>query len=335
MSIRFSIVATVLFLVGERAEAASPTPSPYAVIDSHALKASSEAEESIASLAKYLAEPCKTDKDKARAVYRWITDRIAYDIEGLLSGKELDTKSDSVLKSRKSTCDGYSNLYVDLAKEMGLEAVRVIGYAKGFDYKPGKPFVKPNHAWNAVKLEGRWDLLDSTWGAGSVEGKKFVKRFSEIFFLISSEKLIFTHFPSDAEWQLQKVSITLKQFEDMPKVQPTLFMLGVAPEAIHSDIDAEGFRELVFAYDIPGDSTSLINGPLDKFLTEGKEYTWVLRSNDFAKLIVMQGGKPVAMEKTGTEFRAKVKAQKGKLQIAAAEKSTDTRFSLVLEYMVE
>ncbi|MCS7045368.1 MAG: transglutaminase-like domain-containing protein, partial [Gemmataceae bacterium] len=54
---------------------------PYKAIDQHALKAPPEAEASLDSLAEYLAKPCKTDRDKARAIYRWITDRIAYDVE--------------------------------------------------------------------------------------------------------------------------------------------------------------------------------------------------------------------------------------------------------------
>jgi hypothetical protein len=285
---RFSIAATMLLLAYPQAQTASP-PNPYAAIDQHALKASTQAEESIASLAKYLAQPCKSDKDKARVIYRWITDRIAYDIEGLLSGEKLDTKSESVLKSRKTTCDGYSNLYSDLAKEMNLEAVRIVGYAKGFDYTPGKPFAKANHAWNAVKLDGRWNLLDST----------------------------------------------LKQFEEMPKVQPTLLKLNVAPDAIHAAMETKGFREFVFAFDIPGESTTMVKGPLDKFLKEGKEYSWSFRTNDFAKMVVVNGDKPVPIEKVGGEFRAKLKAQKGKLQIAAAEKPSDKRYSLVLEYVVE
>ena len=84
-----------------------------------------------------------------------------------------------MLKDRKSTCDGYTNLFDDLAREMGLESSRIVGYAKGFDYTPGKPLAKPNHSWNAVKLEGKWNLIDATWGAGSVEGNRGLFPYSD------------------------------------------------------------------------------------------------------------------------------------------------------------
>ena len=44
-------------------------------------------------LADYLARPCKTDRDKARAAYRWITDRIAYDAEAFFTGKRGDNST--------------------------------------------------------------------------------------------------------------------------------------------------------------------------------------------------------------------------------------------------
>src|SRR5262249_29933569 len=61
---------------------AAPTPalantlSPDADIDKHALAATADDEASLDQLAQYLARPCKSDRDKARAIYRWITDRI-------------------------------------------------------------------------------------------------------------------------------------------------------------------------------------------------------------------------------------------------------------------
>jgi transglutaminase/protease-like cytokinesis protein 3 len=45
------------------------------------------------------------------------------------------------------------------------------GFAKGFGYKIGEPLSTPNHAWNAVRIDGNWYLLDATWDAGVVGEK--------------------------------------------------------------------------------------------------------------------------------------------------------------------
>lgn len=52
----------------------------------------------------------------------------------------------------------------------GVHCVTVPGYSKGFGYQTGQSFSGEfDHAWNAVYLEGRWHLVDSTWGSGLVD----------------------------------------------------------------------------------------------------------------------------------------------------------------------
>lgn len=52
----------------------------------------------------------------------------------------------------------------------GVQCVTVPGYSKGFGYQTGQSFSGEfDHAWNAVYLEGRWHLVDSTWGSGLVD----------------------------------------------------------------------------------------------------------------------------------------------------------------------
>ena len=50
-----------------------------------------------------------------------------------------------------------------------MQCVTVPGYSKGFGYQTGQSFSGEfDHAWNAVYREGRWHLVDSTWGSGLV-----------------------------------------------------------------------------------------------------------------------------------------------------------------------
>lgn len=52
----------------------------------------------------------------------------------------------------------------------GVQCMTVPGYSKGFGYQTGQSFSGEfDHVWNAVYLEGRWHLVDSTWGSGLVD----------------------------------------------------------------------------------------------------------------------------------------------------------------------
>ena len=208
------------------AQKAAVPPSrgrPYELIDRHALNAPVEAERSIDALAEYLTRPATTDRDRARAIFRWITDRIAYNAEAFLAGTPVgDCSAEAVLRSRKTVCAGYANLFEQLARQAGLDAVKISGYAKGFGYVPGEK-LSPNHAWNAVKIEEQWRLVDSTWGAGMTDAAKgFVKQLNEQWFLTSPEQMILSHFPDDPARQFLPLPIDAETFRRWPKVPDLL-----------------------------------------------------------------------------------------------------------------
>ncbi|MDD2835635.1 MAG: hypothetical protein PHY05_05740, partial [Methanothrix sp.] len=58
----------------------------YEEIDLHAMNAPSSAEATIESLAAYLIEPAKNDREKARAIFRWITENIDYNVAVFFGG---------------------------------------------------------------------------------------------------------------------------------------------------------------------------------------------------------------------------------------------------------
>lgn len=58
---------------------------------------------------------------KTRALFKWICNNIKYDVAAFTSGKRTDVSAPTVLKSRKSVCEGYANLFYALAKECNLE----------------------------------------------------------------------------------------------------------------------------------------------------------------------------------------------------------------------
>jgi hypothetical protein len=125
-------------------------------------------------------------------------------------------------------CGGYSDLFTALARAAGLEAESITGYGKGHAYEVGEPIAGPaNHAWNAVKIDGEWRLVDCTWGAGTVEDDSYVKRFNPFYFLTPPLAFSWLHFPVDPRWQLRDPPLSLAEFEALPLVRHPFFEYGL------------------------------------------------------------------------------------------------------------
>lgn len=204
-----------------------PETRDYKAVDRHALAASARDEASVESLAAYLSRGARSDREKARAIYRWITDRIAYDGEALRSGKLPDPDPEITLKTRRGVCSGYAELYAALARRMGLTVEVISGHAKGLN--AGRRNSESNgHAWNAVLLDGKWELLDSTWGAGNTDQNfQFKKEFDDAYFCVPPPVLLASHLPETPKWQLRARPISEAEFWASPKLRPEFFSQGL------------------------------------------------------------------------------------------------------------
>jgi transglutaminase/protease-like cytokinesis protein 3 len=200
----------------------------YSTIDRHALNTPRSAERSIPSLASYLFKTARNDEEKARAIFRWITSRISYDTSALFSGSYGDTSPAGILDSRSSICMGYAGLFKALCDQAEIKCVVINGYGKGYGYRPGdRTGGRTNHAWNAVQIDGKWQLVDSTWGAGHVDSKgKFVRDYEEFYFFTPPHLFVIDHLPADPEWQLLDKPLTTKQYDERVELNSLFFELG-------------------------------------------------------------------------------------------------------------
>lgn len=199
-------------------------------IDEHVLQTLRLTELRVERLADYFLEVAETDAEKARAIYRWITDRIRFDVETFFKGDLQAVTGQEVLHSRKAVCSGYTVLFKELARAMDLEVKIIKGHSKGYGFEPGNTSTLPvNHSWIAARIEGEWQLLDPTWGAGHIveSTRTFKLVFSEFYFLAKPEQLIFTHLPKDEKWQLLERPITEAEYLELAMVSPYFFQHGI------------------------------------------------------------------------------------------------------------
>lgn len=330
----FFLLITVLFT--QTVPADDQIANPYASIDAHALAAPPEAETSITGLASYLTRPARNDEEKSRAIYRWMTDRINYDADAYLRNRLRHMDAAEVLKSRTSICSGYARLFETLGSAAGLEIVTIRGYAKGYSFVPGTVFDIPNHEWNAVRIGGTWRFVDSTWGAGYVKDGRYIREFSENYFLTSPEAFIFTHLPVSETWQLQSTPHLGKaEFESLPVPGSAFFNLGIRGETAWNAIHATDFRsEFVSTFDTPLHLVSVKRAPLAHRLAVGESQHWTIESTAFEKMALMYRKRWIEMDKESSRFDASVTPDEQGELLVLGKKPDDDSYVAILGYVV-
>ncbi|XP_073481616.1 kyphoscoliosis peptidase-like isoform X2 [Aquarana catesbeiana] len=181
-------------------------------------------------LVKELISVSKTDLEKTRATWIWICHHIEYDVQGYKNRFAQSSNASDVFRTRKGVCAGYSSLFQHMCSLSGVQCKKVSGYAKGAGYHVGKKIAgDSDHAWNMVYLEGRWHLLDSTWGAGTANMKinKFNFSYNEFYFLTHPALFIEDHFPELGECQLLRTEVPLEIFQRSPYVYSDFYSLGM------------------------------------------------------------------------------------------------------------
>jgi hypothetical protein len=270
-------------------------------IDRYALKASKKAEATLESLVKYLVKPAKNDREKVRAIFRWVADRLQYDAAALFAGKPGDNSAATVFKTRKCVCGGYANLMKAMCDEAGIEAVVIIGKARGFGSEVGRPKAS-GHAWNAVKLDDKWCLLDATWAGRGLEKQKSLRTFKPYYFLVPPEELILTHFPKESRWQLVESPMSEETFDKQPYVPPMLLHVGFTRQAIQKEMDREGFKEFVKAAPFPNKTFKVRAAPVGLHLKPGSKHRFSLEAPEAVLMAFHDGTRFHPLRRKGKTF---------------------------------
>lgn len=173
----------------------------------------------VKTLASRITRGMSSDSMKVRAIYEWVTDNIAYDVD-LFKYADFKQyaetqKPENVIKHRKAVCMGYTNLFQDLCVASGIRAYTITGYSKNLDSRTNALiFSTDRHSWNAVKVNNKWYLCDPTWSAGAINVRTgmFKKQLNEEFYLSEGRNFIKRHIPFDPLWQFSDAPVSMEEF---------------------------------------------------------------------------------------------------------------------------
>lgn len=251
-------------------------------IDAHVLSTPEEKTESVEVLSEYLTSPWQGDRNKAYAIFRWLSFNVAYDVDGFFGRAEKKSNdAASVLRHKTSVCAGYASLFEALGKVAGLQVHSIEGYAKGYGFEPGQRIKDQNHAWNGVQVNGEWFISEPTWGAGYLGADLMFHRSPDVaMFLMDPEYAICSHYPADEQWQLLDKPISKEEFERLVVPSGRIHQMGIEvlshKESIYDISDADNIEMMFYS-----PSLKILRGDLKNLSCkehEGRKWTQVLPS---------------------------------------------------------
>ena len=186
------------------------------------------------TIAEKLTQPFSSDSEKVRAIYYWVTHNISYDVVRFHRPERMaiflnstdSAELEDYVTSRYGTmtydrgtgvCEGYASLFKLLCRKAKINCVVVRGYGRTSMTDIGKPY-NTNHAWNAVKVDGKWRLVDACWGSGYCDDAvtTFHQKFTDYYFLTAPDVFAYNHYPDNTEWLLTNSPASVQEFTLLP-----------------------------------------------------------------------------------------------------------------------
>jgi transglutaminase/protease-like cytokinesis protein 3 len=217
---RLFCVSIICFALGLRGVAQVPD---YAAVDRHAR----DMQEPITELSRLDSMLSLVDRryslpeEKIRFVFTWMASNLEYDCGEDDLGPGTASTLEEVLRTHRSKCMGYSSLMNYCLRKLGFESVSIRGVAKTARkdlFWDAERFPRPNHAWNAVKVRDKWELLDPTWASGEASENcdTVIRAFAPFYFFPQPRLLALSHFPADSTWQLLEDPLSREDFISLP-----------------------------------------------------------------------------------------------------------------------
>lgn len=209
--------------------------------------------ESTEELAEKIDKDFNSDYEKARAIYSWIAFNIKYDYDAFLNPpgsmrfsyrneaekqRKIQEFNNQILekafKSKKAVCEGFTLLFQHLTALVGIKSEIIKGDSKTRLADIGRKSTSSNHAWNIVLIDGKWRLIDVTWGQGYYDGNKgrMVKDFDPAYFDTEPDFFFAKHFPDSGSFLNRKLD--KKEFLNGPLIYNTTITGNnkiIAPES--------------------------------------------------------------------------------------------------------
>lgn len=262
-------------------------------------------EKSWNKVAHLIGDSCKTELEKVYTIYTYIAGFYKYDMNRLKLIYKRKIKRElylsEVIKNKKGVCGDFSNLFVTLCDSLDIGCFRVSGYSRTFSiFHPVKKNYY-NHAWNVVRVEGKWYPVDVTFGMQHFTNKKLDQDKINYSFLFSDPvKFGIIHLPADPVFQLLNRQRSYKDFRyrrflwkmsDPAQTPPADSILNLRLEKDWKDrLLDEAFAAQEFNEKVRGASLKLLEVRINKVLDKKTKRKQLLLKKDYNDAIYLYDG---------------------------------------------
>ena len=208
----------------------------------------------IEKVCKSISDSAKNDFEKVKMIHDFVTVLIHHG-NPLIHGNVFHQDYYTILKNRVpvATSDGFANVFKGFCDKLGFPCKKVHGYKRRMHWgnsilNEQEPII-PNHTWNIVEIYKAWYIVDCTWDSyyGSpivtrqttditkippyIEERKIYpyinENYSTELLFPKAEDFIYTHFPSNPEYQLIPHKISAEEFIKLPcLLRPEFFQVS-------------------------------------------------------------------------------------------------------------
>lgn len=215
-----------------------------------------DAQVSIDTVGAYLESHFPDLRERTKAIHDYVVLRLSYDEETLkrlmanpTGADEPSQQAEDVFARRTAVCEGYARLMVALGKASGVSIAYVTGSIRdarrrvmeGDDATVKAALEGYGHAWNAVLLDGKWELIDATWDDPTGAAPSGTKVRSTYLFT-PPELMVYNHLPDDPNWQLLPAPLSTGDFVREPMMEPDMGRYGIGlldPTRAQVSVDGE------------------------------------------------------------------------------------------------
>ncbi|MAD96575.1 MAG: transglutaminase [Flavobacteriaceae bacterium] len=197
----------------------------------------------VEQLAKRISVDFDSDTDKAKAAFYWLSKNIRYNLRELYNPRRRsvsfrysseaerqqklqqirDQLINKAFKTKLGVCEEYAQSFKKICDLMDLEAYVIKGYVRINTNEIGKIPGRTNHAWNVIKLNNRFIILDATWAAGYEFQNRWVRDFNPYYWDIPYQNIFKTHFPKERIWTLRFGRMGIDEFFNQPLFSNSFF----------------------------------------------------------------------------------------------------------------
>lgn len=265
----------------------------YSAIDNYVKSLSITTDMSYESAAQKICQRATNDTEKARAIYYWLATNITYDNAKTQPDAYL---ADLTWSKRTGVCQGYSELFIKLARCVGLNAEYCSGFSKSNDYtytpSNGTALESKNHGWIVVHTGNKHILLDATWASTS--------NSIDSWFDVDPALMISSHMPHNELMTFLPQSVSLEKFKMMPRISPTLTGFGVSGNELydflltHNKAWAPKFYADAEAQMKSGVKVKKM--PMTNALKKGQSYTFNFTFPSSTSVLIKADGKTTSVQ---------------------------------------